>query len=180
MAALAVAAARTGYAPELHVASIAGLTQEIALEPGSRPRVLDQRPWLPIALAGLVGVGLVLWYWWHHSTLDPVQTASTALRNCHDVTAPAVPDATTASLEQMLAARKAFQTYDAGVNAYVLCVDAAVDAVAKQATRARAADLQRLRTYGIDMHNAAIDRETAVVAKFNQQLRLYKVQHPAP
>jgi hypothetical protein len=156
--------------------------------------------WLPRVVVGLVGAGLIIWglipYLNMHGSpgpeavgssapppapaaVDPVETATSAMVACHDSTAPPVPEGATASLDQMAAARKAFQAYDAAIASYVSCVDSTVDRVSKQAAGASDVDLQRVKNYGENLHNAAIDREQTVVGKFNEQLRAYKTKHPA-
>src|SRR5262249_6003850 len=51
---------------------------------------------------------------------DPVPTAISALQGCATAARPAAaPDASKATREEMLAARSAFQQYDAATNAYL-------------------------------------------------------------
>jgi hypothetical protein len=115
------------------------------------------------------------------SSAELIGAASTELAACPLSTAPAVPDGATASLAQMTAARAAFEAYDAAINAYVKCVDSAVDRIARRFKGAASdADLQSLDTFGRSAHNTAIDQEQAVADQFNQQVRTYKTKHPAP
>lgn len=111
--------------------------------------------------------------------VDLLATASAALQDCAIAPAPAVPDGTKASLSQMTAAQGAFKTYDAATLTYVNCVDATVDRISAQfAGVASAAELGRLKTFGISAHNSAIDREQALADQFNAQVRAYKARHP--
>lgn len=111
--------------------------------------------------------------------VDLIATASAALRDCAIAPAPAVPDGTKASLSQMTAAQSAFKTYDAATLKYVNCVDATVDRISAQfAGVASAAELGRLKTFGISAHNSAIDREQALADQFNAQVRAYKARPP--
>jgi len=113
------------------------------------------------------------------ATVDLVQAATTAVQDCPLATAPAVPDGATASRKQMAAARSAFQAYDGATNAYVHCVDAAVDRIAARfANQASESDLQSLRAFGARAHDTAIDQEQAVADQFNSQIRTYKARHP--
>jgi hypothetical protein len=113
------------------------------------------------------------------ASVDLVQTASFALQNCPIAVAPAVPDGASATLEQMKAAQSGFQAYDAATNAYVKCVDAAVEHIAQQSSGTAApSDLQALKVFGVRAHNTAIDQEQAVVDQFNGQVRTYKAKHP--
>ena len=69
--------------------------------------------------------------------------------------------------------------YDAATNAYVKCVDAAVEHIAQQSSGTAApSDLQALKVFGVRAHNTAIDQEQAVVDQFNGQVRTYKAKHP--
>jgi len=105
-------------------------------------------------------------------------TATSALQACVRTTAPSVPDGATASLKQMEAASIAFRAYDAATNSFIKCVDSTVDHVAKQfAGVAAESDLQSLKTFGVSIHNTAVDQEQAVVDKFNSQIRTYKAKH---
>jgi hypothetical protein len=110
--------------------------------------------------------------------VDLVQAASFALQSCPTAVAPAVPDGASASLDQMKTAQSGFQAYDAATNAYVKCVDAAVDRIAQQSGTAAPSDLEALRIFGVRAHNTAIDQEQAVVDQFNGQVRTYKAKHP--
>jgi hypothetical protein len=113
-------------------------------------------------------------------TIDLIGTASIALQACTLPSPPAAPDGATASLNQMLAARNEFQAYDAATNAYLSCVDATVERVAKQsASVAAKADLDSLHMFGVRAHNTAIDQEQAYVDQFNVQVRSYKAKHPS-
>jgi hypothetical protein len=110
---------------------------------------------------------------------DLIGRASSEVADCPLTVAPAVPDAAKASREQMLAARAAFQTYDAAVNAYVKCVDAAIDRVSKEYQGAASPDeLQRLSVFGNSAHNTAIDQEQAVADQFNNEIKAFKAKHP--
>jgi len=113
------------------------------------------------------------------AAVDVVEEAGTALQACPRATAPAVPDATTASREEMAAATAAFKSFDTATNSYVQCVDATVARIANQyAGAASQDDLRSLKEFGVAAHNTAIDQEKAAVDEFNAQIRTYKAQHP--
>lgn len=83
------------------------------------------------------------------SARDLVGTAAAALEACPLPSAPPLPNADRASLNEMEAARAAFEAYDAATNAYTQCVDATIDRTAKRfAGVASQADLQALSTFG--------------------------------
>jgi hypothetical protein len=113
------------------------------------------------------------------SARDLVGTAATALEACPVPTAPPVPDSAHASLNEMKAARAAFEAYDAATNAYTQCVDTTIAGTTKQfAGVASESDLQALSLFGARAHNAAIDQEKAVADQFNVQVRAYTAKHP--
>jgi len=112
---------------------------------------------------------------------EPVPTAIAALQDCTAATPPsAVPDGSKASKEQMLAARTAFQQYDAATNTFVQCVDQTIERVMKQFPQASAADLDTLKTLRTGAHNTAIDQEQAFADQLNEQVRTFKAKHPGP
>jgi hypothetical protein len=112
------------------------------------------------------------------SAHDLVRAASTALEACSVPDVPAVPNGSTASLEEMEATQTAFKAYDAATRAYTQCIDSAVERIAREsAALASAEDLQALNTFGARAHNVALDKEQANVDQFNEQLRDYKTRH---
>jgi hypothetical protein len=111
--------------------------------------------------------------------VDLIDAASTALQGCPRATAPAVPNGTTASREEMAAATAAFKSFDGATNSYLQCVDASVARIASQYARVASQDeLRSLSEFGTVAHNTAIDQEKAAVDQFNAQIRTYKAQHP--
>jgi hypothetical protein len=113
------------------------------------------------------------------SAPDLVGVASTALDECPRVHAPALPDGERANAAQMTFSQTAFKAYDAAVNSYLQCVDAAVERIAKQYKGAAGdAELKQLNAFGVSAHNTAIDQEQASVDEFNAQVRIYKAKHP--
>jgi len=92
----------------------------------------------------------------------------------------APPDGSTATKDQMVAAAKAFKTYNGEMNAYLDCLQLEIDAAApKDPSRLttdekkKAAQQQTMLT---QKHNAAVDELQAVVGRFNEQLRIYKAK----
>jgi hypothetical protein len=113
------------------------------------------------------------------SPADLVDAASVALERCTRAMAPALPNGATASQQAMLAARAAFQSYDAATNSYVHCVDTTIQRIAGQyAAVASAGDLKALADFGRVAHDTAIDQEQAIADQFNAQLRIYKARRP--
>jgi hypothetical protein len=112
------------------------------------------------------------------SAVDLVDAASAALQACPRPTAPTVPDGTTASREEMVAATAAFKFFDAATNSYTHCVDATIERIASQHPDASRDDLHSLKEFGTVAHNTAIDQETALADQLNEQVRSYKAKHP--
>lgn len=112
---------------------------------------------------------------------EPVPTAIAALQECTAATPPsAVPEGSKSSREQMLAARAAFQQYDAATNAFTQCVDQTIERVIKQFPQASPADLDTLKTLRNGAHNTAVDQEQAFADQLNAQVRAFKAKHPGP
>lgn len=112
---------------------------------------------------------------------EPVPTAIAALQECTAPPAPgAVPDGNKASREEMVAARTAFQQYDAATNAFLKCLDVTIERVNQQFPNASAAELQTLHTLNTGAHNTAVDQEQVIADQLNAQVRAFKTKHPAP
>ncbi len=95
-----------------------------------------------------------------------------------------IPDGETATKEQMVAAKQDFAKYNEDMTAYLNCIKLEYDESLasmqketpatddeKQALEARKLEFERQQT---EKHNAAVDEVTAVVERFNEQVRLYK------
>jgi hypothetical protein len=88
-----------------------------------------------------------------------------ALADCTTPVAPTkVPDATSATEADMVAAMQTLKHYDTDVNTYVKCLEFE----AKQNRLSREEQARR--------HNQAMDSLTAVAAKFNEQVRVFKAK----
>ena len=105
---------------------------------------------------------------------NPLVAATAAIEKCALGVAPAIPDAATATREQMLAASKDFQAYDQVTKAYTKCVDDAIDQVVKEFPDATVS----LQEFATTAHNTAINQEQAVADQLNGQVRAYKAAHP--
>jgi len=113
--------------------------------------------------------------------------AAPAQAACSYPRAPdAMPDGETATKEQMLAGKKEVTRYNDDMTAYLNCITleskGTLDQMdkdggdlksdeEKKALQARKDEYQRKHT---ERHNAAVDEVTAVVERFNEQLRAYK------
>lgn len=110
---------------------------------------------------------------------DPVPTAIAALEDCVVASPPPPPpDGAKASKEQMLAARTAFQQFDAATNSYLKCVDLTIARVTQQFPGATAEELKMLGTLGTGAHNTAVDQEQSLADQMNTQVRAFNTKHP--
>jgi hypothetical protein len=92
-----------------------------------------------------------------------------------------IPDGNSASLDEMLAMKKAVKQYDDDTTVYLTCIqkehDAALAALGEKVTDKQKADLDRIEA---DRHNAALAQLQGVADKFNEQVRVYKAKNPTP
>jgi hypothetical protein len=105
---------------------------------------------------------------------------------CTYPTAPeAIPDGNTATLEQMVAAQKAVRQFDQDIGAYTACLklesDAALaqldqggDDAKKKEKEEQKKELERMQ---VQKHNAAVEADEALAARFNEQLKVFKAKN---
>jgi hypothetical protein len=90
---------------------------------------------------------------------------------------PDVPDGATASREQMVAAHSTVKAFDEATTIYTQCLDTTADQATVQfKTVATSADLDTLRAWQTQLHNAAIDRDQDIADRLNVQLRRFKAR----
>jgi hypothetical protein len=86
-----------------------------------------------------------------------------------------IPDGSTATLEEMQAAQKVVQTYDHAIKAYTDCIklehDSSIEKAGDKLTPEQKAQIERVTN---QKNNAAIDQEEQIVARFNEQIKLFK------
>jgi membrane-anchored protein YejM (alkaline phosphatase superfamily) len=95
-----------------------------------------------------------------------------------------IPDGSTATKEQMVAAKQDFTRYNDEMTAYLNCIklesddkllemskDQPATEEEKKALEAKKLEFERQQT---EKHNAAVDEVSAVVERFNEQVRAYK------
>ena len=96
---------------------------------------------------------------------------------CTYPTAPgALPDGATATRDDMLAGKKKVVQFDNDISAYTSCLKLETEAaLAKSAdlTDAQKADIQKMAD---QKHNAAVEADEALAARFNEQLRAYNAK----
>ena len=86
-----------------------------------------------------------------------------------------VPDGLTATLQQMLDTQKAVKQFDTDVGAYQTCLDtetdASIAAEGEKLSPERKAEMLRIK---VQKQNAAAEEATALAARFNEQVKVYK------
>jgi hypothetical protein len=88
-----------------------------------------------------------------------------------------LPDGNTASMQEMLDAKKAVTQYNKDINAYVACIklehETAVTTAGDKLTPEQKADMERME---VQKNNAAIDQLQSIADRFNEQVRIYKAK----
>jgi hypothetical protein len=91
-----------------------------------------------------------------------------------------IPDGNSATMEEMLEAKKAVTQYNKDINAYVACIklehETSVTNGGDQLTPEQKADMERMVT---QKNNAAVDQLQSIAERFNEQVRIYKTKHDA-
>ena len=84
-----------------------------------------------------------------------------------------LPDGSSATYDQMVAAQQAVKQFDADVTAYNACLDMELQAIMAnpEIDDARKAELAAMQ---VKKNNAAVDEAQSVADRFNEQLRAYK------
>ena len=89
-----------------------------------------------------------------------------------------LPDGATATMEEMLEAKKAVTQYNKDINAYVACIklehETAVTNAGDKITPEQKAEMEKME---VQKNNAAVDQLQSVADRFNEQVRLYKTAH---
>jgi hypothetical protein len=120
------------------------------------------KSWIPLALALALGT-------------------TVAHADCTYPKSPeAAPDGSTATLEQMVAAKHDFDRYNGDMNKYLDCIklemDAAAPADPSKLTPDEKKKVDDQQKILVQKNNAAVDELQAVVARFNEQLKIFKAR----
>ena len=106
--------------------------------------------------------------------------AANAHSACSYPQAPATPpNGATASRDEMIAAKHDFDRYNGEMNAYLDCLNLEMDAAPKDTSKMSADDKKKAdqaQKLLVQKHNAAVDELQAGVAKFNEQLKVFKAK----
>lgn len=107
------------------------------------------------------------------SLLSLLALATSAHADCTYPKPPDVmPDANTATKEEMLTAAGLYKQYNADVDAYVACLDQETDAKVKEAAGAGA--IIQIKSLQAKKKSSAIDERQAKIDEFNKQIRVFK------
>jgi|SRR6185437_12755298 len=94
-----------------------------------------------------------------------------------------IPDGNTATMQEMVEAKKAVTQYNQDINAYVSCIklehDTAMSKIVKpgeKPTAEQKADMARMEQLQVQKNNAAVDQLQSVADRFNEQVRIYKAK----
>ena len=89
-----------------------------------------------------------------------------------------LPDGNTATMEEMVEAKKAVTQYNKDINAYVACIklehETAVTNAGDKITPEQKAEMEKME---VQKNNAAVDQLQSVADRFNEQVRAYKNAH---
>ena len=92
-----------------------------------------------------------------------------------------IPDITTATKDELIAAKKAVNAYDADVQTFTSCLsteeDAAITALGDKATPEQKAKVQK--QYELRSNNE-VDKLKALADKLNLVIRAYRAKNPTP
>jgi hypothetical protein len=92
-----------------------------------------------------------------------------------------IPDGNTATMEEMIEAKKAVTQYNKDINAYVSCIklehETAVSKVGDKPTPEQKEDIKRMEAMEVQKNNAAVDQLQSIADRFNEQVRIYKQKH---
>lgn len=88
-----------------------------------------------------------------------------------------LPDGTTATLADMLAAQKVVQSYNEQMTAYLSCIKLERDSrVAQAGDKLTKQQKQELEAIEIQKNNAAVDQLHSVADRFNAQVKIFKAR----
>jgi len=92
---------------------------------------------------------------------------------CEAPSPVAIPDGSTATREQMLAAQAQVRAYQAAMTEFLACIDSDLDSEGEQVP-------EEFKSLMVSRHNAAVAEMEGVAAAFNDQLRAFRTANPAP
>ncbi len=89
---------------------------------------------------------------------------------------PGIPDGSTASKEELLAAKDSIQQFMADVDAYLQCIENEESAAAAELDNPSPEEIQRREDMLNKKFDAANEEKALLGEQFNQQIRLYNAK----
>ncbi|HXS21580.1 MAG TPA: hypothetical protein VN735_10110 [Steroidobacteraceae bacterium] len=104
--------------------------------------------------------------------------APAAYADCTYPQAPSqLPDGSTATLAEMLAAQKVVKSYNEEMTAYLSCIKLERDSrVAQAGDKLTKQQKQEMEAIEIQKNNAAVDQLHSVADRFNAQVKIFKAR----
>ncbi len=104
--------------------------------------------------------------------------APAAYADCTYPQAPSqLPDGSTATLAEMLAAQKVVKSYNEEMTAYLSCIKLERDSrVAQAGDKLTKQQKQEMEAIEIQKNNAAVDQLHSVADRFNVQVKIFKAR----
>jgi gas vesicle protein len=108
-------------------------------------------------------------------------SAAQAQQSCVYPAAPVPPpDGATATLDQMKAANKDYGRYNTEMNVYLECIKAEIDSTTPKDSSKLTSDQKKAiddkLKYLDQKNNAAVDELQSTIARFNEQLKIFKAK----
>jgi hypothetical protein len=134
-----------------------------------------------ISLSAPITRGFPMKAWIPMTLAFALCTAAHAQSSCTYPAAPVQPpDGATASKDQMVSANKDYGRYNLEMNVYLDCLKAESDKLLPKDPSKLGPDEKKklddkLKVY-VQKSNAAVDELQAAVARFNEQLKIYKAK----
>ena len=98
--------------------------------------------------------------------------------NCTEPSKPSIPNGSTATMEEMVAAQTAVKAYQASMESYRSCLDVYMKslkpALSEGESEAGASYLASNRNF-----NSSVSEEEEVAAEFNDAIKAYKAANPS-
>ena len=108
-----------------------------------------------------------------------VLLAAPVVMACDYPERPTIPDGSTASKDEMMAAKTDVSTFLAGVDEYLTCIESSEQAAVAEMENPDPAELQRRDDMLSKKFDAANDEKALVGEEFNQQVRAYNAARKA-
>ena len=96
-----------------------------------------------------------------------------AAEACEAPSPVTLPDGSSSTREQMLAAQAQVKAYQAAMTEFLACIDSELESEGEQAP-------EEFKSLMVSRHNAAVAEMEGVAAAFNDQLRAFRAANPAP